>query len=450
MLAVPRVTRFAPSPTGFLHLGNARTAFFNFLAARSGGGRLVLRIEDTDAERSDAGLLARLLEDLRWLGIEWDEGPDVGGPHALVYPCFCTQEELQLARRAQLAAGRPPRYAGTCARLAPDEVERHRAAGRGAALRFRVPSGRVVEFTDAVHGPQRFATDDIGDFVVTRADGSAAFFLGNAIDDADMGVTLVLRGDDHLANTPRQVLLLEALGRRVPSYGHLPLVLAPTGAPLSKREGAAGLHELRDQGYQPAALRNYLLRVGHTCGTDAWLEAEVMPAHFDLGRVSHSPARFDEAQLRHWQREAVQHSSVEALADWLGTRLDALGTPTRKAAFVSAVRGNLLFPSDAESLVRSVVDDVVVPDAEAATAIADAGPDFFAAAIREWASAAGDFKAWTRAVGAATTRKGAALFMPLRAALTGTTHGPELAPLVALMGVERVTTRLEAARALAG
>jgi glutamyl-tRNA synthetase len=471
MPAAPRVTRFAPSPTGSLHLGNARTAFFNFLAARSAGGRMVLRIEDTDAERSDAGLLVRLLEDLRWLGIGWEEGPDIGGPHApyaqsgrsahyaaavaslaergLVYPCFCTQEELQLARRAQLAAGRPPRYAGTCARLAPDEIERRRAAGRGAALRFRVPGGRVVEFSDAIHGPQRFATDDIGDFVVARADGSAAFFLGNAIDDADMGVTLVLRGDDHLANTPRQVLLLEALGNRVPSYGHLPLVLAANGAPLSKREGAAGLHELRDQGYLPAALRNYLLRVGHTCGTDAWLEADAMPAHFDLGRVSRSPARFDEAQLRHWQREAVQHSTVEALADWLGPRLDPLGTPARKLAFVAAARGNLLFPSDAEPLVRSVVDEVVVPDADAATAIAQAGPDFFAAAAREWASATGDFKAWGRAVGASTGRKGAALFMPLRAALTGTTHGPELAPLAALMGPERVAARLEAARALA-
>ena len=463
----PRVTRFAPSPTGDLHLGNARTAFFNFLAARAGGGRLVLRIEDTDAERSDEGRLSGLLEDLRWLGIEWEEGPDVGGPHApyrqsrrgehyaaavatladrgLVYPCFCTQEELQLARRAQLASGRPPRYAGTCARLAPEEVERRRAAGRAPALRFRVPPGRVVEFTDAIHGPQRFATEDIGDFIVTRADGSAAFFLGNAIDDADMGVTLVLRGDDHLANTPRQILLLEALGRRVPSYGHLPLVLAPTGAPLSKREGAAGLHELRAQGYLPAALRNYLLRVGHTCGTDAWLEAGAMPAHFDLGRVSHSPARFDEAQLRHWQREAVQHSTVEALAEWLGPRLDALSPSDRKLAFVTAVRGNLLFPSDAEPLVRSVVDDAVVPDADAATAISEAGPDFFAAAAREWSSAAGDFKAWTRAVAASTGRKGAALFMPLRAALTGTTHGPELAPLAALMGAERVEARLAAA-----
>jgi glutamyl-tRNA synthetase len=471
MSDVPAVTRFAPSPTGYLHLGNARTAFFNFLAARATGGRLVLRIEDTDAERSDEGLLTQLLADLRWLGLEWEEGPDVGGEHApyrqseraasyadavdalrrkgLVYPCFCTQEELQLSRRAQLAAGRPPRYAGTCAKLAPDEIERRLAEGRRAALRFRVPAGRVVEFVDAIHGQQRFATDDIGDFVVSRADGSAAFFLGNAVDDAEMGITLVLRGDDHLANTPRQMLLLEALGRRVPAYGHLPLVLGASGTPLSKREGAAGLHELRDRGYLPAALRNYLLRLGHTCGTDAWLEAGDLSRHFDLGRISHSPARFDEAQLRHWQREAITHASREMLMAWLGTRLDPLGVASRKAEFVAAVRGNLLFPSDVEPLVRAVCEELAPLDADAINAVAEAGGVFFAAAVAEWTQHAGDFKAWTRAVGVATGRKGAALFMPLRAALTGATHGPELAPLAALMGRERVAARLATARTLA-
>ena len=232
----PQVTRFAPSPTGYLHLGNARTALYNYLAARSGGGRFVLRVEDTDAGRSEERLLEQLLADLRWLGLEWDEGPDVGGAHGPyrqsdraevysaavatlarqgnVYPCFCSQEELQLSRRAQLAAGRPPRYAGTCARLPVEEAKRRIAGGEMPATRFRVPAGRVVEFADLIHGPQRFASDDIGDFVVSRADGSAAFFLGNAVDDAAMGVTLVLRGDDHLANTPRQILILEALGSR--------------------------------------------------------------------------------------------------------------------------------------------------------------------------------------------------------------------------------------------
>ena len=317
------------------------------------------------------------------------------------------------------------------------------------ATRFRVPAGRVVEFADLIHGQQRFASDDIGDFVVSRADGSAAFFLGNAVDDAAMGVTLVLRGDDHLANTPRQILILDALGLPVPAYGHLPLLLGDTGAPLSKRDGAAGLHDLRDQGYLPGALNNYLVRLGHACGRDEWLELAEMPANFDLGRTSRSAARFDEAQLRHWQREAVARASLDSLVAWLGPRLDAFASHARKVEFVATVRGNLLFPVDAEPLVRTVCEELVAVDADANGAMSGAGPEFFRRAAGEWVSSAGDFKAWTRAVAAATGQKGAALYMPLRAALTGTTHGPELAPLAALMGPERVAQRLAAAEARA-
>jgi len=471
MSAAPYITRFAPSPTGALHLGNARTALFNDLAARASGGRLVLRIEDTDAERSDEGLLAKLLEDLRWLGLEWAEGPDVGGAHGpyrqsergghyaraiatlesqgRVYPCFCSPEELKLSRKAQLAAGRPPRYAGTCASLPAAEVARRLEAGARPALRFRVPAGRVIEFDDLIHGPQRFASDDIGDFVIRRADGSVAFFLGNAVDDAEMGITLVLRGDDHLANTPRQIMLLEALGLAAPRYGHLPLLLGPSGAPLSKREGAASLGDLRTQGYLPGALRNYLVRLGHACSADGWLETNEMAKHFDLGRSSKSAAHFDEAQLRHWQREAVTHASDSELSDWLSGRLEQLGDAGRRAAFIAAVRGNLLFPADVEPLIAAVCDTSTALDDDAAREVTAAGAEFFEQALAAWRANAPDFKAWVRAVGAATARKGAALYMPLRAALTGRLHGPELAPLVALMGRERVTERLAAARARA-
>ena len=468
----PQVTRFAPSPTGYLHLGNARTALYNYLAARSGGGRFVLRVEDTDAGRSEERLLEQLLADLRWLGLEWDEGPDVGGAHGpyrqsdraevysaavatlarqgRVYPCFCSQEELQLSRRAQLAAGRPPRYAGTCARLPVEEAERRIAGGEMPATRFRVPAGRVVEFADLIHGPQRFASDDIGDFVVSRADGSAAFFLGNAVDDAAMGVTLVLRGDDHLANTPRQILILDALGLPVPAYGHLPLLLGDAGTPLSKREGAAGLHDLREQGYLPGALNNYLVRLGHACGRDEWLELAEMPAHFDLGRTSRSAARFDEAQLRHWQREAVDagERGFACRRGWGRGSMLLLRTRARSSSSPRYV-ATCSFPVDAEPLVRTVCEELVALDADAEGAVAGAGPEFFRHAAGEWASNAGDFKAWTRAVAAATGRKGAALYMPLRAALTGSTHGPELAPLAALMGPERVAARLAAAEARA-
>jgi glutamyl-tRNA synthetase len=463
----PQVTRFAPSPTGYLHLGNARTAFFNHLAARSGGGHLVLRVEDTDAVRSDEELLGQMLADLRWLGLDWAEGPDVGGRHApyrqsergegyraavtdlaargLAYPCFCSPEELKLSRRSMLASGRPPRYAGTCAALPASEVERRLGEGQRPAMRFRVPPRRIVEFTDLVHGAQRFVTDDIGDFVIQRADRSASFFLCNALDDAAMAVTLVLRGDDHLANTPRQILLLEALALPVPRYGHLPLLLGPTGSPLSKREGAASLRDLRRMGYLPQALANYLVRLGHVCGRDAWIDPGEMPIHFDLSRTSRSPARYDEAQLRHWQREAVARAGVEELVQWLGSTLEPLGHAARRREFVEVARGNLLFPSDAEPLVRIVGAAEPPLDEQAVAIVLETGAEFYASAATAWARHAPDFKAWTRAVSSVTGRKGSALYMPLRAALTGASHGPELAPLVALMGRARVKDRLESA-----
>ena len=471
MLTGPQVTRFAPSPSGALHLGNARTALVNDLAARSSGGRMILRIEDTDASRSDPQLLERLLEDLRWLGIEWGEGPDVGGPGGpyrqsergeryacavatleaagRAYPCFCSPEELRLARKVQLAAGRPPRYAGTCATLDADDVARRVSGGARPALRFRVPADRIVLFDDVVHGPQRFSTDDIGDFVVRRADGSVAFFLGNAVDDAEMGVTLVLRGDDHLANTPRQILLLEALGLPTPRYGHLPLLLGPGGAPLSKREGAAGLRDLRAQGYLPGALRNYLARLGQACVCEGWLEAGDMPGYFDLGRMSRSAPHFDEAQLRHWQREAIAHASETELLAWLDGHLLRLGDAERARAFVAVVRGNLLFPADAEPLIAIVCDQEVSADPDAVREIAAAGRDFFEQARSTWREGDGEFRPWTQAIARGTGRRGSFLYMPLRAALTGRTHGPELAPLVALMGRDRVEARLRQAGALA-
>jgi glutamyl-tRNA synthetase len=316
-------------------------------------------------------------------------------------------------------------------------------------LRFRVPGDRVVEFDDVVHGPQRFATIDMGDFVIRRADGGVAFFLGNALDDAAMGITLVLRGDDHLSNTPRQILLLEALGLTPPRYGHLPLLLGPGGAPLSKREGAASLRDLREQGYLAGALRNYLARLGQACVHDGWLEASEMPQHFDLSRLGRSAPHFDEVQLRHWQREAVSHASDAELVAWLADRLVRLGDPARARTFVATIRGNVLFPADAEPLVAIVSGDELHADGDAAQEIMAAGTEFFEQARSAWVTGDGEFRPWTQAVANTTGRRGAALYMPLRAALTGCTHGPELAPLVALMGKDRVEARLRRAAGLA-
>ncbi|HEX4618909.1 MAG TPA: glutamate--tRNA ligase, partial [Steroidobacteraceae bacterium] len=375
-MSPPPVTRFAPSPTGELHLGNARTALFNLLLARHGGGRFLLRVEDTDTERSLEIHTEALLADLGWLGIEWDAGPDredALGPYrqsqrralyagyfaqlergGAVYPCFCTPLELELSRRAQLAAGKPPRYAGTCRELPPGELARRSEQGVGATLRFRVPAGARVEWVDLVHGPQGFATDDIGDFVVRRADGSAAFFFCNAVDDACMGVTLALRGEDHLSNTPRQLLVLAALGLRAPAYGHVALLVGADGTPLSKRHGTTSVREYRERGYQPLALLNHLFRLGHSSALHGFLTLGEMARGFEPQHLGRSPARFDEQQLTVWQKDAVHHLDPEAARGWLGGVLPP-GLDERAAtALVTAILPNLVLPADAAPWVEIV------------------------------------------------------------------------------------------------
>jgi glutamyl-tRNA synthetase len=474
MSSTPLVTRFAPSPTGLLHLGNARTALLNYLAARKSGGRFILRVEDTDESRSSDDFMSELFTDLRWLGIEWDEGPDVGGPHeiyrqqqrrsiyeewlakldaaGLTYPCFCTPTELSIARKAQLAAGRPPRYAGTCRNLTQAQREERLVRGQPAALRFRVPEGEFVTFTDLVHGEQRFATDDIGDFIIRRTDGSTAFFFSNAIDDALMGVTLVLRGDDHLTNTPRQMLILQALGLRIPQYAHVALLLGMDGAPLSKRHGDLSLQDLRKRGYLPGAVRNHLVRLGHSCVTDGWLDDKAIVADFDLGRLGRAAARFDDTQLRHWQKEAVAHLSDEQFRDWVRPHVPSGLEDRQIALFCNAVRHNVELPADAAQWANVVFGQLGRGEMslEAMGAIRDAGAEFFAAAATTLAREDIDFKQAVREIGQATGRKGPALYMPLRAALTGATHGPELAPLLTLIPVEEVRARLDRARQQAG
>ncbi|MEZ5289332.1 MAG: glutamate--tRNA ligase, partial [Vicinamibacterales bacterium] len=276
--------RFAPSPTGHLHVGNARTALFNWLLARGQGGTFVLRVEDTDRERSTRESEQRILEDLRWMGLSWDEGVEAGGDlgpyrqserldiyeahtrqllaagHA--YYCFCTPETLEAERRAQLAAGQPPKYAGTCRGLGADEAARRREAGEAAAVRLRVRGSREVTFDDLVRGPVTVHTDIIGDPVLVRSDGIPAYNYAVVIDDQLMGITHVIRGEDHISNTPRQLLVYEAFGWAPPRFAHLSLVLGPDHAPLSKRHGATSVAEFRGRGYLPEALVNYLALIG--------------------------------------------------------------------------------------------------------------------------------------------------------------------------------------------
>ncbi|MFP4079332.1 MAG: glutamate--tRNA ligase [Ectothiorhodospira sp.] len=462
-------TRFAPSPTGHLHLGNLRTALFNALAARGREGTFLLRIEDTDAERSRDEYTRDLMEDLRWLGLDWQEGPEVGGgagpylqsqrgevyatyfhsleERGLVYPCFCSDQSLRLARRAQMAAGQPPRYPGTCARLTPEEVQARLARGERPTLRFRVPRGRTVVFEDRVRGPQRFATEDIGDFIIRRSDGTPSFFFSNALDDALMGVTLVLRGEDHIANTPRQLLLLEALGLTPPAYGHISLILDEDGGPLSKRSGALSLRRLRDQGYLPLALLNHLARLGHIYDDDGLMDRDTLAARFDIARLGRAPARHDGVQLDHWQRLAVAEAPDAVLENWLAP--DAPVPAGQGGALVAAVRDNILFPEDLNAWARRLFAPELPLEAAQRSGLREAGGAFFDAALEVLAEDPAEFPAFAKAVGRAAGRKGKALYMPLRLALTGVPHGPEMHRVWDLLGPERVRRRLEQARDLA-
>jgi glutamyl-tRNA synthetase len=461
-------TRFAPSPTGELHLGNARTALFSWLFARHHGGRFVLRIEDTDTERSKESYTTALMDDLAWMGMTWDAGPahpasqgaDSTGEYrqsrrgaiyarhsatldarGLTYPCYCTPLELEMSRKSQLAAGRPPRYAGTCRELSPEARVRKSAQGVSPTTRFRVPTGKFVEFDDMVHGAQRFATDDIGDFILRRADGSAAFFFSNAIDDAEMGITHVLRGEDHLTNTPRQLLVLEALGLRAPTYGHLSLLVGADGAPLSKRHGATSVREFRERGYLPAALANHLFRLGHSSSENGVLAPEAMARHFTVKHLGRAPARFEESQLNVWQREVAHHLPLEDSERWLSAETPPDIDAERRRAFIAAIRPNVVLPGDVARWRAIVYGPSPALDEEALARVREAGPRFFRAAA-DAAAQNPSLDAIVGAVKAATGAKGQALWKPLRLALTGSPEGPELAPLLASMTPTAIHERL--------
>lgn len=459
-------TRFAPSPTGYLHLGNIRTALFNALLARCWGGQFVLRIEDTDQERSRLEYVAALLDDLRWLGLDWDEGPEIGGPHGPyaqseraaiyaeyyhrldkaghVYPCFCTPAELALSRKAQRAAGQPPRYAGTCARLSEAERQQRWDRGLQATLRYRVPLGRTVEFDDLVRGPQHFLSDNIGDFVIRRADGSAQFFFVNAVDDALMGISHVLRGEDHLTNTPRQLLLLEALELPAPRYGHIALIVGADGGPLSKREGDLSVRELRAAGYLPEAVLNYLARLGHRYQRDEWMSPADLAAEFSAEHLGRAPARYDEAQLLHWQVQAIEHTGLEQLWDWMGSTIHARVPPEQREAFVAAIRPNIRFPADAAFWAERLFGTDLTPSEDGRTVIMAAGSAFFVQALAAYAEHGTAYRPLIEDLKRRTGAKGKNLFMPLRAALTGETHGPELERILALLPPDSARRRLEA------
>lgn len=453
-------TRFAPSPTGLMHLGNARTALFSALF----GDRFLLRIEDTDSERSRSEFVDELISDLHWMGLNWDEGPETAEPderyfqscrgaiyqryyeeleqQGRAYFCFCSPRELEISRKIQLSSGQPPRYTGKCAHLSAAEVSRKFEEGLQPTLRFRVPKNETVEFEDLVRGPQKFATDDIGDFIIRRADGSAAFFFCNAIDDALMGVTHVLRGEDHLANTPRQMLILAALDLPIPQYAHISLILGDDGAPLSKRNGSRSLNQLREEGYFPAALLNMLARLGHHYESDEIMDFQALKARFDLSHLGKSPARFDVAHLDHWQQLAVRSADDDTLRGWLRRETVATVPDEHLAAFIEIVRSNCVFPEQADRWARILFTDELQLDPEAAEAAKQAGESYYLSAIDAANAAQAEFDIFMRELKAKTGAKGKALFMPLRAAMTGRLDGPELGTIYRLLDPHRLHRRL--------
>ncbi|MBI4540385.1 MAG: glutamate--tRNA ligase [Gemmatimonadetes bacterium] len=470
-------TRFAPSPTGALHVGNVRIAVFNWLFARHHGGAFLLRVEDTDPERNLPGAEAAILEDLRWLRLDWDEGPDVGGPagpyrqserlplyrrHAeelvqagKAYRCYCSPDELGGNRWRDAADTDPVHYSGRCRDLTEAQRQRLEAEGRVPAIRFRMPLGRI-EVVDEIKGAVSFAAEEFGDFVILRADGRPVYNFAVVVDDALMRITHVIRGVGHLSNTPKHAVLFDALGFPRPRFAHLPMVLGADRRKLSKREAAAPVAELRAAGYHPDAVVNYLSLLGWSSPTgEEFLTRERLIADTTFARARESDAVFDLEKLRWLSARHIDamplDTLVDALRPWIDRTRVSLDGPALATA-VAAVRSHLHTFAE--------INDVLAPfsprdSATLAAAAAELGADQEALRILESARRAlGRLEPWTedaiasalREVGREIGVRGFRLFHPLRRAITGAESGPELVKVLAALGPEEAIARLEAVR----
>ena len=463
-------TRFCPSPTGLLHLGNLRTALLNVLLAIKSGGTFILRIEDTDAERSKTEFSEAVCDDLGWMGLDWQEGPRIGGPEDsyyqsernsiyesfydklleqdLIYPCFTSDEELKIIRRNQMAAGEPPRYTGIWASASQEDIEKELDKGTQPVYRFRLPKDRTITFQDLVKGEQSFHTSDLDDFIVRKKDLSPTFMFANAIDDALMGVNVVLRGDDHLSNTPRQIALLEALNLEIPEFIHVALFTGDDGAPLSKRNGSLSVKELKEIGYFPQAVINYLSRVGHVIPDNELRDLEGLSKVFDVDNISTSPSRIDHDQLVFWQKNVIESKSIEELSSWLESHLKNLPKDIDQESFVELIKDNIIFPNDAVEYLDNLFVNSLSAIKEVEDLIKQSGSDFFKLAEKIVKDNWGDWSKTMKLIGEATGTKGKGLFMPIRASITGQISGPELDHVTKVMGQERVVNRLKEAAKL--
>jgi glutamyl-tRNA synthetase/nondiscriminating glutamyl-tRNA synthetase len=462
--------RFAPSPTGQLHIGNVRTALFNWLFARQKRGTFILRIEDTDLERSEARYETQLMDDLKWLGIDWDEGPDVGGPYPpyrqsdkmdvyrgyaerlikeqKAYYCFCTAEELERDRQQAMAEQRQPNYSGKCRNLDPAEVERRIAAGEAAAIRLKIPE-HPIRFHDIVRGDVEFSNEVVSDPIIVRSSGMPIYNYVVVIDDADMKITHVIRGDDHISNTPKQVAVYEALGLPVPEFAHLSTILGPDRERLSKRHGATSMANFREMGILPEALMNYLALLGWapSGGDREIFSKEELIEEFDLERVNPAPAVFDTEKL-HWlnrhyikqspperihqmgtemlQREGLLPAAMDSdisgwsakLIDLLAPYVDQLNQLPDKAKIIfnHDPASALELPENAEAFANEKGRAVARAFAKRASGESPVTPERFKAIMDE--------------VKAETGAKGKDLFHPVRIMLIGSHSGPDFNKLI--------------------
>ena len=454
------VTRFAPSPTGSMHVGNARTAIFNYLFARHNNGKLILRIEDTDPERSTRENENKLLEDLKWLGVEWDEGPYRQSERINIYKnyahklvnegkaffCFCTDEELEEKRKRAEQEGRPPHYDGTCKRLTKDEIEERLKKGVSHTVRFKVKPG-YIEFEDLIKGNIVMKEGMFGDFVILRSNGMPVYNFAVVVDDALMGVTHIIRAEEHLSNTARQILIYEALGFKTPYFSHTPLILAEDGSKLSKRHGATSVAEYREKGYLPDALFNYLALLGFTpeSGREKISREEIIK-EFDVKRISKSPSKFDINKLNWLNGEYIKDLDKNTLLERLKTFLDEKYFKDYSETDLDRI---LILSSGGISYFSQINDNVSIffnDDFELPLEFIDKYRkviDYLKNRLLDYDKVNKDlWKNIIKEIGKEFSLKGKDLFMPIRIMTTGREHGPDIYEVLEILGKERILKRI--------
>lgn len=466
--------RFAPSPTGYLHLGNVRTALFNFLYARRHGGKFILRVEDTDLERSKPEYREAMIEDLSWMGIRWDEGPGVGGEYGpylqserlatyktyvdkliaegKAYYCYVTEEETEELKRLAKLERRPPRFDNRGRNFSPQEIEARKARGIKPTIRFKVENPQV-KMHDLVRGHVSFNLDEmVGDFVIVRADGSPTFHLAVCIDDGLMKVTHVIRGEDHLSNTPKHILLLRAMGFEPPQYGHLSLIHGQGGEPLSKRLGDVSVREFRKKGIMPQALSNYIALLGWSPGDNREIFSwEDLQQTFDMDRITKSSSIYDPHKLdwvngEHFRKISAEEFSKRALA-YLKSQNKLEYDETLVMKLLPVFQDNIERFEQLPDKLHFLSEEFAYENKDLITS--EEGKEVCKAALEALPSIQGEgealYESFINTVKPKVKAKGKNLFMPIRIALTGKAHGPEMKRIFPLLGSDRIKKRFERA-----